>query len=385
MLAIQKYLSENSLQKLKDEFDIKVNEYEDLVVLNYGIKSPKFHEICDQCRALILEKNTWKVVARSFDRFYNLGEGECEKTFQWEKAKYFEKLDGTLISVYYYKDKWNVATRSMAFAEGLTTFGTITFAELFKIAIKNTKIMEFIEQSNPNITWVFELTSPENRIVTQYSDTKISLLAARHNLNGDEYSSSRLDDWAKIAWINRPIQYDFESMIEVVENTKTLQTLEEGFVGVYEIEGSFKRIKCKNPKYVAIAHIRDGGKISAKRLLTLVLSNEYEEFLSYFPEYKIYVSFIKEEFEKFISNIETIWNKLKHIENQKEFALAIKDETNHPSIPSFLFNLKKGKAFKDIIKFDYSIKAEVRKLYEILNLKQKFNKNFNIIEDDDYE
>jgi len=72
MMQVQKYLKEHGLEKLKSEFSIVVTDYPDFVVLNYNqITSPRFNPIVDECRALILEKGTWKVLCRSFDRFYN--------------------------------------------------------------------------------------------------------------------------------------------------------------------------------------------------------------------------------------------------------------------------------------------------------------------------
>lgn len=75
-MEVQKYLEIHGLEKLKQEFSIVVTDYPDRVVLNYSqIESPRFHIICDECRALILRKSDWSVMARSFDRFYNWGEG----------------------------------------------------------------------------------------------------------------------------------------------------------------------------------------------------------------------------------------------------------------------------------------------------------------------
>lgn len=382
MLNVQKFLSTRSLEDLKNEFDIKIHDYPDLVVLNYGLKSPRFNSICDECRGLILEKGTWNVVSRAFDRFYNIDEGVIGKTFPWEKADYYEKLDGTLISVYCYKSKWNVATRSMAFAEGTIMMGTTTFHDLFMQAVKETKVFEYIATSNDKITWVFELTSPENRIVTRYSDTKATLLAARHNSEiGGEYGSALLDEWAARMWVARPKKYPFNTIEAVAESAKSLDALDEGFVAVWETQPAYIRVKCKNPKYVAIAHLRDNGKVSAKRLLTLVMSGEASEFLSYFPEYKQYYDFVENEWNNLLNTIKTVWEETKNIQNQKEFALTIQSKTKSGLALGCLFSIKKGRTFKEATTFD-----SLTRLYKNLDLKRKFEKHFNLqIEDDEEE
>ena len=57
-MQVQKYLREHGLQKLQDEFAIKVKVYDEgLIVLNYNqIESIKSHPITVECRALILDK-----------------------------------------------------------------------------------------------------------------------------------------------------------------------------------------------------------------------------------------------------------------------------------------------------------------------------------------
>ncbi len=77
MLNVQKYLLENSLQALKDNYGIIVKEYENepVIVLNYSqIDSPKNDPITNECRGLILSSDFKTVLCRSFDRFFNYQE-----------------------------------------------------------------------------------------------------------------------------------------------------------------------------------------------------------------------------------------------------------------------------------------------------------------------
>mgnify|MGYP003565423402 CR=1 FL=1 len=57
MLNTVKYLKNHTYKDIKNEFGIKVKEYDDRIVLNYSqINSPKYHPIVKECRALILSK-----------------------------------------------------------------------------------------------------------------------------------------------------------------------------------------------------------------------------------------------------------------------------------------------------------------------------------------
>ncbi|MFW6008916.1 MAG: RNA ligase [archaeon] len=94
MLNVQKYLLENGLQSLKDNYGVITKEYDNLVVINYSqIDSPKNDPITDECRGLILSADFSKVLCRSFDRFYNLGEAD-QKVDNIEDYTILEKYDG---------------------------------------------------------------------------------------------------------------------------------------------------------------------------------------------------------------------------------------------------------------------------------------------------
>lgn len=78
-MKIQDWLRNNggNLELLEEQLGIKSNCHEDgRVILNYDqINSPKNNDLVRECRGLVLDKNNnWELVARSFSRFFNLGE-----------------------------------------------------------------------------------------------------------------------------------------------------------------------------------------------------------------------------------------------------------------------------------------------------------------------
>ena len=252
MMYVQKYLKENGLQSLIDNFNIDVREYPDRIVLNYSqIDSPRFNPICDECRALILRQNTWEIMARSFDRFYNFGEGVSEKDKSVQRVSSFDepniiefniseaigqqKLDGSIMSVYFDGSIWCVSTRKMAFAEGPTECGR-TFAEIFWKVANEYRLIQKLDQADMyKYTIVFELTGPENRIVTPYDKPDITIIGGRYN--GDEsreLTSAELDNLGVIWGINRPDIYPIKSMPEIIEKVNSLPSMEEGMVLVIE-------------------------------------------------------------------------------------------------------------------------------------------------------
>lgn len=317
-----KYLQNKTYEDLTNEFGIKVKEYEDRVVLNYSqIDSPKNDPIVRECRALILSKPDHKVLCRAFDRFYNYGEDQNTKDFDISKATVQEKIDGSLMPVYHDGDKWQVATRQMAFAEGQTATGR-TFREVFIDALGGDPNDIFNEIAK-ELCIIFELVSPESRVVKPYEKPCVYLLDVRSKDAGTFYGHELTYFWniPEGAKWKYPQQFTFEDWDSCILACKKLPAMDEGYVAKI---GDW-RLKIKNPAYLAIANMRINGLINEKRIIRLVLMNDYEEYLGYFPEDQKEFDPYIEAYETMILDIDWYWAKNRDIEDQKEFAMAIKD------------------------------------------------------------
>jgi hypothetical protein len=80
---------------------------------------------------------------------------------------------------------------------------------------------------------------------------------------------------------------------------------EEGYVVV---DANFNRIKIKNPAYVAVHHLK--GKTAEHNIITIVKSNEIEEFASTFPERKDELLRLKENYDKLTEKLNNVWFEL---------------------------------------------------------------------------
>ena len=96
----------------------------------------------------------------------------------------------------------------------------------------------------------------------------------------------------------------------------------------------------KSPAYVAVSHLISG--MSDKRLLELIRTNEIEEFLSYFPEYKMDVNNLQNRIFALEQYLDAIINeKINPIEysTRKEFA----EMATKTKFPAFCFGYLDGK------------------------------------------
>lgn len=256
-------------------------------------------------------------------------------------------VHNSICIVWFYKGEWHVSTSGTPDASGNVHFGDMTFAELFWDAAKKTElyyrcsVYEYFKEngSHESFTWMFELTSPYNRNVVKYQESKLTLIGIRDIENGKEDQVWRHKDIAVK-------EYSFGSTdgAKLIEEANTLKGTEhEGFVVV---DDNFNRVKIKGQSYLAFDKAKNS--FSLKNLLAVILSGETEELLTYkaaFPEWLAHFDEVQNKLDKAIEDTENVYNKYKHIEVQKDFALAIKDN----KFNGFMFAVRKGtyKSIKD--------------------------------------
>jgi len=128
---------------------------------------------------------------------------------------------------------------------------------------------------------------------------------------------------------------------DIVKSFDDLPYTEEGYVLCDKMTN--ERLKIKNMKYVAVHNLRGEGSLVAKRIIQLILEDQYEEYVLHFPDDKVHFDPYVDAIKKLDEHIHSIWEDVKHIEDQKEFALKVKD---YP-FASILFGMKKGLSYND--------------------------------------
>jgi hypothetical protein len=329
------FLKTNPLCELTTQFGIKVKlhpRFPELVHLCYdqvASSSVQAHPIVRECRGLVLDYTQGKVVARPFDRFFNDGEG-CAATIDWASARYPKKLDGSLMILYFYAGEWHVATKGSPDAGGSVGDHGFTFRELFWKTWHAQGFNQVERDLDPAFTYVFELTSPYNRVVVDYKEARLYLIGIRHTFNGTECDVTNFPEL-------NPVPHDvFTGPEHLREAALELYPLtDEGYVVV---DRHFNRIKVKSPKYVALHHIKDG--FGARRIIDLIKLGETNEVLTYFPEFRAQFDDIQARMTSVIDELESAYATISSYESQKEFALAaVKTRCS-----AALFKTRKGQA-----------------------------------------
>lgn len=339
MLKVQEYLQSNSLELLAERFDIRYKIEDDCIILNYTqFVSDKFNPIVQECRGLILSKDYKTVLCKPFNRFFNYGENpEVDDSFNFEKSNIREKIDGSLINIWWnpYKEKWICSTRGNAYIEDEK------FVRNIKASLKNYTLSDIFPSEMKDCTFCFELVSPETQVITYYPEPAMYFLAIFKNSTGEELDRKCFVDKYNI--FKTPKEYYFLDLEAIRNLIVDLNEDDEGFV-VQDNTGT--RIKIKNPRYVALHRMRNNGVLSNDKIIDLVINGEDSEYLVYFPMDNIYIQVYKDAYNKLKELTEESWNMYKHIEDKKEFALSIQNE----KYKSFLFAYKNGKSFEEFFK-----------------------------------
>jgi len=342
MLEVQKYLiSGKTLDDLTDDLAIKACHHPDLplVILNYNQieSSPKTHPIVRECRALTLDTRDWSIVARSMERFFNWGEVADEMPdFDFSDFIIQSKEDGSLVLVYHFDGEWHINTRG-SFAKDTMQFQDFTWTEGILRALNVDKLSSLENHLDKNVTYICEFCSTWNKIVRTYSDPIVYLLTAfegKRELTWDEL------DAIQNGIMSAPDIISFKSIEEIQEFIKEQEENDPTFEGVVIRDRAGRRWKVKSATYLGLHRLRgEGDNVwNPKHLIPFILTGEDDELLTYFPEVRGTFYEYKCCVLNAYADLVELWGDNWSIEDQKEFALAIKDESPFAGI---LFNIRK--------------------------------------------
>jgi len=301
----------------------RVHDKLPIFIWNYTPKTQyerSWDEVTLLCRCLVTDA-TGRIVARSFEKFFNLEEHAILPNETFET---YEKLDGSLILVFYYEDQLVVCSRGSFNSE---------HAESAKKLVNNYNV----NCLDKNRSYCFELIVPWNRIVCDYGNEEKLVLLAKFDTNGNEYSIEEYKEFFPTAK-----KFSFSSINEI---KKSILPEQEGYVIRFK---SGKRIKVKGEEYVRLHKIVFG--ISELSILEFASKGSKEELLAM-------ISSLPDEHHKwakgFLAKIETIFESIKkECENNFKVFPSRKETASYflsQKYPQVLFRMLDNRDFNDMI------------------------------------
>lgn len=299
MLKIQEFIlaHDNWRELLADApYNLKISEDDGFVLFKYNqIASDFSQEICKEARGLILDsQDNFRVVRYAFKKFFNIDEGFAAH-IDWDTAVASEKIDGSIMSVWYARGKWHLSTNGTidAFKAELAGAGPYkTFGELFESVLP---LSTFVGNRYENICWTFELVSPYNKVVIDYPETKVYLLSMRYMTTLRELTNSALHAYSKMLRVEIPKAYILNN-----ENDyrQLVADMPEGHEGIVVRDQYNERVKIKTLLYFEMHKAKNNGVITLERIVNLIRANDHYEFLSYFPEYQSVFDDVKHQIDR---------------------------------------------------------------------------------------
>lgn len=211
---------------------------------NKCIYDKKWNEITLQSRGHVYEVETGKLIAKAFDKFFNLSELPVSKSRNLIKIRFncYEKVDGSLGIIFNYDDVWRMNTRG--------SFNSEQSIEGMKI-LKEKYDLNSVDK---DLTLLVEIVYPENRIVVKYENIRELVLLTAYNRNsGKEISGFDLFKLSDITRMRIPKNFHFtiNKLLELVKNHENPTDL-EGFV--FKFIGG-ERVKIKSLSYLKLSRI----------------------------------------------------------------------------------------------------------------------------------
>ena len=364
-LLVQSYLrSGKTLEQLKLGHGVKSFVQNSKISLSYDqIEARESDLLSQQCRGLILREGTFDIIAAPMFRFFNLEQTGIVASIDWATAVFEEKMDGSLIIVYFDDqfDKWMCATRARPEADVPVDCGTNTFSDLVNIAIRsmlgfndlNQWLFSCIGTNYREMTFCFELCSPANRIVCEYKSFMLTLLSVRDKQTLVEHVPAMYASRLRVPVVKA---YAFDNLADLIDVVRQWDPKEHE--GVVIKDANFNRVKVKNPAYTAYNHMRDSLSASVRGCMEVVLLGKEDDVIPMVPEFiGDRIKKLKPIVAQVMRQTQRDFDELSNVSDMKEFALLAQQKI----WPAALFALKRGKA-TDLISFVQGNKKEQSKL-----------------------
>lgn len=323
-VASRDELVDQQLLRCSDKGDLRVYTYTDNCT-----HSASWNEVTMNSRGIIINRVTGEIVARPFSKFFNVGEREetMEHNLPWtSNYLVFEKMDGWLGTLYRFNGEYCIATRGSFDGMGIGVWAT-----------NHLRTHYDLSDLPDEVTLVFEIICPQTKIIVDYKSREdLVLLAAFNRHTGEEYEWNQVTQWATQFGFSVPRVFGSD----ISECRRILSTYAgnemEGFV-IRFADGL--RVKIKSEDYRRRAALMmDLTPLSIWKVLhrEATTKKEYDCLFSSLDEMRQtvdddYVEMFNEICETIRAAYRKVWDqiwdefdKVKHLQDRKEFAFAVK-------------------------------------------------------------
>jgi hypothetical protein len=291
----------DTYQKIKDNLKsepylFKIKENDNLYLIRYDkLNSNLNFDFVRASRGIILEKNTNNIIAYPLNG--KITYQNFKKMVPINEIIIEESIDGTLLNVYYYDNKWFISTNTCINAKKSYFYSKKSFFELFEETQYDIDIFDDI--LDKKYTYSFVLKHPENRIVTPHFKPELILVQIRNNTNFKIITNY---DEHILNHFKCPKKFLFDSYNELEKQLTLLNYNQEGFV-LYNNTRSL-RTKIQGNEYNIAKQLKGNQSNIRFMVLEKIKQNNVADFLKYYKELTPLVNHTYFLINKFINTLQ---------------------------------------------------------------------------------
>lgn len=274
--------------KGRDEFVVKRDEANRLVIVNYAVNfEDTFPPVTDrrtallrECRGITFDMDSGRVIARKFHKFFNLNERAetlVERVDFTQPHRILDKLDGSMLSPLVLQDsvRWATKMGLTPVAEPVERYVSAVDAGLSQ-GYDLFARMCWINGWTP----LFEWCSRQQRIVIDYAEERLVLLAVRENITGAYFTYSELEEFSTM-WdipLVRAEPGGVDSIEQFMQEARDLEGA-EGYIVRFD---SGHMLKVKGSWYCQLHKTLDQLRFE-KDVIRLILDEKLDDAKPFLP------------------------------------------------------------------------------------------------------
>lgn len=295
-LAIENFIAENPDWEAKlalAPYSLKIKREGQYVLFIYDQLNSDFSlDIVRESRGTIFYDDGRELilVCLPFKKFFNIQEIDNAAKIDWNSAVVLEKVDGSLMKLWFHNGQWRLSTnRNIDAFNSPVHKGEGTYGAVFEIAA-GCDIQTFAERHDlkKHKVYMFELVSPETRVVISYSEPEIYFLESRDMLT--------LEEAFEDIGVKTPKRYYLNNRDDIMELVAQMSQDEEGVV---VCDRYFARVKIKSKAYLNIAYLNNNGVLTDKRLISMWRNGQLDDYVAFMPERKDIVDDFYDRLDRF--------------------------------------------------------------------------------------
>lgn len=335
-------------------YNLMFRDFDGYTLIKYNQLFSDFKEpMVREARGFIIKKEGYKYVpvCVPFTKFFCVGDPNAQdalyKLAHRDEWYVEEKIDGSLIKLWWDNDEWHISTSGTTDAEkAAVQFEMNDIANYKQLFMYASKDKIDYDRLDKRYTYMFELIGLENKVIVPYEKEDVYYLGRRDNYTLLEVPYFD-DDCAGVEKCKRPKckivkvnKNPKKVMKELQKEVNSFTKEHEHFEGYVISDKSLKtRVKMKSTQYMELFFQKGNGVFSPRKILLMILDQKDDDVLSSFPEYRPQFDEVRRAFCVWL---EAVKSDLRYMDacnwdDRKKFAEWAKG-TTCPSIVFSAFN-----------------------------------------------